>query len=437
MNTAWIYVSNDGQIKPKIVRASHPEMTVSRTKPGEYVVKFPVSLQAFTCVPILNQSTGAINAAVGNAAGLPANQVSVQTLTQDHQPANNYSFSLAAFSAVNEAIGFQVQGRHLYSKDGERVLLRGVNKMAAWERGDPSCAKIFPEIRKTGANVVRIFWFTDSREVLGNLPKTTVENLDLAIENCRKSNLIPLVHLWDATGDWSKLGLLVDYWTRPDVVAVIKKHQEYLLLNIANEAGDEKVTFEQFKSGYTSAITRIRNAGIRVPLIIDAADFGKEMDYFFCKKPGKLNTNARDLMDLDHRLTGGDANLVFSLHAYWDGFTPDGIPAPKYLAQKIDEIVSLNIPFVIGEFTGKSLGCTDDSPYLTVLEKCHEHEIGWMAWEWGPGNEHGDSPCAAMNMTTDGKYATIQNGWAKTVAIDHRFSIKNTAVTPRFLQGVA
>jgi mannan endo-1,4-beta-mannosidase len=106
------------------------------------------------------------------------------------------------------------------------------------------------------------------------------------------------------------------------------------------------------------------------------------------------------------------------------------------LAQKIDEVVSLNIPFVIGEFSGKSLGCTDESPYLTVLEKCHEHGIGWLAWEWGPGNEFAeppDKPCPEMNMTTDGKYSSIQDGWARTVAIDHPYSIKNTAVTPHFL----
>src|SRR5215213_10089521 len=54
--------------------------------------------------------------------------------------------------------GFYVQGRHLYDKTGEKVILYGVNKMIYWMDidGIPSYA----EIAKTGANAVRIQWLT-------------------------------------------------------------------------------------------------------------------------------------------------------------------------------------------------------------------------------------------------------------------------------------
>jgi len=34
--------------------------------------------------------------------------------------------------------------------------------------------------------------------------------------------MIPIIELHDATGEWQKLSMLVDYWTRPDVLEVLK-----------------------------------------------------------------------------------------------------------------------------------------------------------------------------------------------------------------------
>ncbi len=307
---------------------------------------------------------------------------------------------------------FHVRGRHLYDKSGRQVILRGVNKMAVWTDHDPTCATIFPEIKKTGANVVRIVWLTDSS---GN-NNATVANMDAVIQNCRDNKMVPMIELHDATGDWSRLGSLVKFWTRPDVVNVVNKHKEYLLLNIGNEVGSDEVTDQQFKSGYLSAITAIRNAGVKVPLVIDAAYFGQEMSYI-------LN-NASDLIANDP-----EHNLIFSLHVWWHYNHPN---ASSDFVNAVDAVVSQNIPFIVGEFSGVCQECdniNNDSPYSDILNKCQQASIGWIAWEWGPGNEFGDPPCPAMNMTTDGQYATIQDGWARTVAIDHPYSIKNTAAT--------
>src|SRR5215210_5925044 len=56
-----------------------------------------------------------------------------------------------------------------------------------------------------------------------------------------EGTLVPMFELHDATGDWGGLDNLVAYWTRPQIVSIIKKHQAYLLVNIGNEVGNDTV----------------------------------------------------------------------------------------------------------------------------------------------------------------------------------------------------
>jgi hypothetical protein len=46
--------------------------------------------------------------------------------------------------------------------------------------------------------------------------------------------MIPIDEHHGATGAWNDLQKWVDYWMRSDIVAVLKKHQEYLLINIVS-----------------------------------------------------------------------------------------------------------------------------------------------------------------------------------------------------------
>lgn len=293
-----------------------------------------------------------------------------------------------------------VSGRYLYDRLGNPVILRGVNKMSVWDAGDPDGAISFPEIRQTGANTVRIVWAIRT-DLQPGASDTDPNRLNALITNAKQNHLIPMIELHDATGNWSRLVDLVSYWIQPSILSIIQKHQAYLLVNIGNEVGDDKVTNAQFIAGYTTAIQAMRAAGIRTPLVIDASEWGKNL--------AVLDATAATLLAADP-----EHNLLFSVHLYWG--IASGADA-NFIRTNLQQSVALNYPLIVGEFSQfgafAGIGNSVCSPkgeidYATIVEVCHQHDIGWYAWEWGPGNDFNDPLCIAMDMTRDRRFATLK-----------------------------
>ncbi|MBP7506316.1 MAG: T9SS type A sorting domain-containing protein [Prolixibacteraceae bacterium] len=301
-----------------------------------------------------------------------------------------------------EYTGFKVSGRHLYDNCGEMVILRGISNPNIWFERTGNTH--FKEIEKTGANVVRIVWQSNG----------SPSDLDKAITNCIDLNMIPMIELHDATGDWSKLQQCVNYWLRDDVVDVIRKHESYLLVNIANEAGDYNVTGSTFKNTYINAITSLRNAGIRVPLIIDATDWGKNINILQSQGPAIVEA------DPEH-------NVMFSIHMWWPkmyGYTEQSI------VNEIQESVKMGLPLIVGEFSQMHGECNDNFindnnsiAYKTIIRECQKNQVGYIAWSWF-GN------CNSLwDMSTSGTFESLYD-WGLEVAVTDENSIKNTSVRP-------
>lgn len=295
--------------------------------------------------------------------------------------------------------GFRVEGRFLYDNQGEKTILYGINKMVVWQDkdGDPS----FKEIAKTGANCVRIVW---------TMKDGTPEELDTAITNCRAEHMIPIVELHDATGEFDKLSSLVDWWVKPEVVSIIQKHQDYLLVNVGNEVGNGNVSDDTFTKGYTDAVTRMRAAGIHVPILIDPSSWGQDIN--------KLQACGPDLIKADP-----DANLMFSVHCWWPymyGHTDEEVN------REFKESYDMGLPLVVGEFANQWEESTQGQiPYKLIMENCAKYEIGYLIWSWGPGN----NPQTFLDMTTDGTYDTLQP-WAKEMIYDGDYCLSKLSKLP-------
>ncbi len=104
-------------------------------------------------------------------------------------------------SVVGSKETMYISGRHLYAPDGEKIILRGVNKMTVW---NDLGGNDFKEIAKTGANVVRIVWVMDDW--------AEIEKLDAAIQTCIDNHMIPMIENHDATGEWDKLPEVINWW---------------------------------------------------------------------------------------------------------------------------------------------------------------------------------------------------------------------------------
>jgi mannan endo-1,4-beta-mannosidase len=317
-----------------------------------------------------------------------------------------------------------VQGRYLYDSTGQKMILRGINlpMLDDWEF--PQRDKL-AELEKTAANAVRIQWYKNYGQP--NRPAYSLQDLDRVLTRCKVARMIPIVFLGDATckPDATILNTqLIPWWTSQPVLAVLKKHQRYLIINLANELGvyrwsqNPTASLETFKTAYKRAITSIRQH-LPVPIMIDAPDCGTSIEVF--TKIGK------ELIDHDP-----DHNLLLSGHGYWAGY--DGM-------SQLGAVIQANLPIVFGEIAnkqaeivnGKEQQCYYDLDgrqdnhvpqqqftYQALLQRLTKQEIGWLAWCWWKDG------CAQRQMTQDGNFSGL-TPYGKDLVNNPVYGLKATA----------
>ena len=278
------------------------------------------------------------------------------------------AFTLVTFSQaakVSASSGFQVNNGVLMDSNGNSFVIRGINNPHIWY--DTKAYNALDEIAKTGANTVRIVWDTTG----------TASRLEEIIKRCIELDMIAMPELHCATGanDPEKIKDRARYWARDDVSEVLKKYNDYVIVNIANEPGcsrnDSTFTDEVWRDVYKECIDIMRNAGITTTIVIDSRRYGQ--DYLCVAKYGQ------DLIDYDPL-----HNLMFGIHMYveWND--------KNKIIEKLDYLKSQNLPIIIAEFGynyndgNNNLHCKVDAQ--TILDECEKHGFGYMAWSWAGNN---------------------------------------------------
>lgn len=300
-----------------------------------------------------------------------------------------------------------VDGPHIYTASGEKVILRGYNEMFVWSN-DKTGEIILPEMAKSGANGVRLVWSHQygRKDQLVTLIENTIAHKMIAMPECH-----------DATGKWGDdLKACIDFWNDPVLIEGIQDNRQWTMLNIANEAGDENISDEMFLDAYKPAIHSLRDWGYTVPIVIDASRWGQKLD--------QLIRVSKELLEHDPL-----KNVVFSAHSYW---TEESSIA-NYQAL-VDAANEQSIAYVLGE--GPSITrvgrCANPIPlpYREGMRILHEGEMGWLNWSWGGKKNSDCDDYEYFDFTLDGefgKWLTVPGG---EIVATHRYSVMQTSSRP-------
>ncbi|MDQ2077047.1 cellulase family glycosylhydrolase [Marinimicrobium sp. ABcell2] len=286
-------------------------------------------------------------------------------------------FVMTACTTTPSETTLHVRDGHLYTAAGEKFVMRGFNEMFVWSE-DPSGERLIPQIDQSGANAVRLVWDHNFNTAdLETLIDLTVEHKMVAIPECH-----------NATGKWDDaLQACIDFWNNPHLIEKVESHKQWTIVNIANEAGGHSITDEQFIEAYSDAIASLRRWGYTVPIMIDAAVWGQDVDQLLRVGP---ELSKQDPLE----------NVIFSTHSYWSAEV--AVENYKKVAITAKE---KGLAMIVGEGPSVTrVGQCDDPeplPYLEGMELLHIHEAGWLNWSWG-GLKNGDCDDFRYFDITDG-----------------------------------
>lgn len=286
---------------------------------------------------------------------------------------NGQSCQVASSTPTPGSGDMYVKDGQLYSASGQRFIARGINLQYGDNPG-AAFAAITP-IANTGANIVRL-----------QLRKhTTAQELRGALDAIVARNMVAMPMYWESDvtcqSNPQPLQTAVDSLWLGSWKAVMQdpKYKGKILLNIANEWGEDTNNYADFVTTYKGLIKGLRDGGYTMPLVIDAAHCGQYVQSF-------LSGRGSELLNAD-----ASKNLLFSLHAYhwlWD--TPAEIDAA------IAQMKAQNLAFLFGEFGDKRFQAPNNVDHYHLLGKAQSESVGWIAWSW-KGNGAGEEEVLDMS----------------------------------------
>ncbi|NLZ46427.1 MAG: glycoside hydrolase family 5 protein [Clostridiales bacterium] len=282
--------------------------------------------------------------------------------SKDNSLTNNSTGDTGAI--IESGKGFTVSGTKLLDANGNEFVMRGVNHAHTWFK-DQTIA--FTAIAATNSNTIRV--------VLSNgiqWDKDDLESVKEIIALCKEKEMIAVLEVHDGTGDdsISTLENITDYWI--EIKDALIGNEAYVILNIANEwVGSWESNV--WRDGYTASVPRLREAGIKNTIMVDAAGWGQY---------GKSVADyGQEVFNSDP-----DKNTMFSIHMYGSA----GGNAKK-IESNLNGVTSQDLCVIVGEFGyDHSDGDVDEEH---IMKFCTENNLGYLGWSWkgnGGGVEYLD-----------------------------------------------
>jgi mannan endo-1,4-beta-mannosidase len=268
----------------------------------------------------------------------------------------------------------QVNGRFLYNKCGQKVIIRGIEHMLYYHDQNQA---MLPEIGKTGANAIRVM-------LDPALPASTLRQILQKCINDQK--------MYVSVAPWRGS----DIWFRSDIKTVLQEFEDYIIIHAFGEAPYETTSNDsRWISETTSLITRIRQAGYKAPLDIQSTTYGRDPRPVI--RSGQAVLNADPLR-----------NIIFGVQLYWgDWYT--GLYGMS-IAQACQQFAALPYPVQVG-------ACPSDCNTACgnmAWDESYKNELGCMWWCW-TGDEFELSSNGNFNqLTADGQYIINNSPYSMT-----------------------
>lgn len=302
--------------------------------------------------------------------------------------------SPAAEQSAGSVKGFQVDGTELIDANGNPFVLRGINHAHTWFKDELGIA--LQAIANTKANAVRIV-LSDG----GQWQEDDVDSVKDIINRCKELKLVTILEVHDATGvnDISALEAAGDYWIK--IKDALAGNEDCVILNVANEwTGDWDSNL--WEKGYTTVIPKLRQAGIKNTIMVDAGGWGQY--------GRSIADGGKAVFESDP-----DRNTMFSVHMYGTAGKNE-----KTITDNLEGVTGQGLCVCVGEFGyNHSDGDVDEQ---FIMDYCTENNIGYMAWSWkgnGGGVEYLD-----LAVTWDG--SQLSSDWGENL-VNGKNGIKETS----------
>ncbi|GAA4250931.1 hypothetical protein GCM10022255_041570 [Dactylosporangium darangshiense] len=273
-------------------------------------------------------------------------------------PATPASAEAAPAAALSPAI--RVRDGRLVEANGSDLVLRGVNHDFIWY---PDKNGVFAAIKAAGANAVRV--------PLGmghQFRQTKPEEVATIASLCRQNRLVCILDAHDTTG-WGQdkkattIAEAVRFWT--GLLPQLRGQEDHIIINVANEpfgVGGDWPWVQQT----SDALRRLRAAGFRHTLMVDAPGWGQDEAFVMRDNAAKV------------RAADPTGNTVFDVHMY--GEFDNAAKVNSYLTT----FARNKLPIIIGEFSGEhQWGDPDEDAIMAYAEA---HDVGYFGWSWS-GNQ--------------------------------------------------
>ncbi|MEM9188257.1 MAG: hypothetical protein AAGF12_03735 [Myxococcota bacterium] len=257
------------------------------------------------------------------------------------------------------------EGRYLHDSCGNRLIVRGVEQVIGLGIDvDGSWELLLDEIAGTGANAIRI---------LPNLEQLGPSDVDQLLTAIGNRGMIAYVTPGIPEGTPDLAEQTIAWFLRGDVREVLLRHERYIVLDAYQEGEfDDR---SQWEAEATDAVSRVRAAGYRAPLVALMNLFGRDL-------PSGLDGGAR--------VVAADpmGNTIIGWQAYWgvdgNGYNYYSDIYGMTLSQAMERVRDAEFPIQVGldAVTDPFVSPESRLDYQTLMRDAQSYDVGWLWWDW-------------------------------------------------------